>query len=115
MEFKPLKELFISTYQSSRAYLEASSTLQPLEVFLRRDPDEVNPRNLLPVLARNFESINRFEVKVAYGHFRKAEFVEAEDKFRKILQSLLLVVAKDEKEVNEVSIPCFFLLIYVRS
>ncbi|KAH9823265.1 coatomer WD associated region-domain-containing protein [Melampsora americana] len=103
VEFGPLKSLFLSTYQSSRAYLSASASLPPLEVHLRRDPEDVNPRNVLPALARNLESITRHELKAAYAHFRKAEFNEASSQFRSILQSLLLVVAKDESEINELS------------
>lgn len=102
VEFGPLKSLFMSTYQSSKAYLLASASLPPLEVHLRRDPEDVNPRNVLPVSARSLESITRNELKAAYAHFRKAEFNEASSQFRRILQSLLLVVAKDEAEANEV-------------
>ncbi|MBW0521507.1 hypothetical protein O181_061222 [Austropuccinia psidii MF-1] len=103
VEFGPLKPLFLSTYQASRAYLTAAASLPPLEVYLRRDPEDVNPRNVLPVVARSLESITRNEVKAAYAHFRKAEFNEASAKFRQILQSLLLVVTKDEAELNELS------------
>ncbi|KAG0142374.1 hypothetical protein CROQUDRAFT_135608 [Cronartium quercuum f. sp. fusiforme G11] len=103
VEFGPLKDLFLATYRSSRAYLPASASLAPLEVCLRRDPEDVHPRSLLPVLARSLESLTRFELKAAYAHFRKAEFVEASGAFRRILQSLLLVIAKDEAEVTELS------------
>ncbi|KAH9470729.1 hypothetical protein Pst134EA_004653 [Puccinia striiformis f. sp. tritici] len=103
IEFGPLKPLFLSTYQASRAYLPASASLPPLEVYLRRDPEDVNPRNILPAIPRNLQSITQTELKAAYTHFRKAEFNEASAKFRSILQSLLLVVTKDEAEQNELS------------
>jgi hypothetical protein len=73
-----------------------------LEVYLRRDPEDVNPRNVLPAIARSLQSITQADLKAAYTHFRKAEFNEASAKFRLILQSLLLVVTKDEAEQNEV-------------
>lgn len=103
VDFSPLKALFLSTYLASRAYLPASACLPPLEVYLRRDPEEVNPRNLLPAVAHSLQSISRNELKAAYTHFRKAEFNEASAKFRAILQSLLLVITQDEAEQNELS------------
>lgn len=105
VHFAPLKPLFISTYQAARIYLPASASLPPLEVHLRRSPDDVEPRSLLPSASRSLASINATELKTAYAQFRKAEFSEAAATFRTILQSLLLVVASSEAEAKEVRAP----------
>lgn len=103
VHFAPLKPLFLSTYEASRIYLPAGASLPPLEVYLRRDPDDVEPRSFLPAASRSVASINANELKTAYAQFRKAEFSEAAATFRTILQSLLLVVASSDAEAKEVS------------
>ncbi|KAI9613394.1 hypothetical protein H4Q26_009996 [Puccinia striiformis f. sp. tritici PST-130] len=101
--FETAMQLLNRQVGAIEAYLPASASLPPLEVYLRRDPEDVNPRNILPAIPRNLQSITQTELKAAYTHFRKAEFNEASAKFRSILQSLLLVVTIDEAEQNELS------------
>ena len=103
VNFAPLKPLFLSVYRSSRLYLPANASLPPLEVHLRRNPDESEGRSVLPVSARTLQSIVSGELRTAYAAFKRAAFVEAADTFRSILQSLLLVVASSPAEDNEVS------------
>lgn len=82
-------------------YLPASASLPPLEVHLRRNPEEVEGRSVLPVVAKSLASVAA-EMKAAYTSFRKAAFAEAAATFRSVLQSLLLVVALNAEEETEI-------------
>lgn len=108
VQFNPLKPIFLSVYQSSKLVLPASASLPPLEVHLRRNPDETEGRSVLPVVARSLASVSA-QIKSAYASFRKAAFAEAAATFRSVLQSLLLVVAstaEEEAEIRELVITC---------
>lgn len=81
--------------------MPAGASLPPLEVHLRRNPDETEGRKLLPVIAKPLSSVVG-EIRSAYNSFRKAAFAEAASTFRSVLQSLLLVVAADPTEETEI-------------
>lgn len=108
VHFEPLKPLFLSVYQSSKLSLPASASLPPLEIHMRRNPEETEGRSVLPVVAKSLASVAA-EMRSAYASFRKAAFAEAAATFRSVLQSLLLVVAttaEEEAEVRELVITC---------
>ncbi|KAK4053259.1 hypothetical protein OIO90_004033 [Microbotryomycetes sp. JL221] len=101
VEFRPLKPLFLSIYQSSRLYLPSAPSLPPLEIPLRRNIDNNEPRNVLPVAALSLKSITSNELRNAYMLFQKAKFAESANAFRSILHSLLLVVTSTPAEAAE--------------
>lgn len=101
VEFRPLKPLFLSIYQSSRLYLPSAPSLPPLEIPLRRNIDSNEPRSVLPVAALSLKSITSNELRNAYMLFQKAKFVESSNAFRSILHSLLLVVTSSPAEAAE--------------
>ncbi|KAK4048030.1 hypothetical protein OIV83_005064 [Microbotryomycetes sp. JL201] len=101
VDFRPLKPLFLSIYQSSRLYLPSAPSLPPLEIPLRRNTDSNEPRNVLPVAALSLKSITSNELRNAYMLFQKAKFAESATAFRSILHSLLLVVTSSPAEAAE--------------
>jgi coatomer protein complex subunit alpha (xenin) len=102
VDFSPLKPIFIDIYRSSKLYLPANASLPPLQVSLRRTKDESSGLNVLPLAARSLQSVTS-ELNNAYALFRRANFVEAANTFRSVLQSLLLVLAQTPEEESEVS------------
>lgn len=103
VEFRPLKSLFLSVYQSSRMYLPSAPSLPPLEIPLRRNIEHAEPRSVLPVATLSLRSITANELRAAYQLFQKAKFAESSAAFRTILHSLLLVVTATPAEAAEVS------------
>lgn len=101
VDFAPLKPLFVDIYRSSKLYLPANASMPPLTIPLRRNRDEAGGRNVLPLVARSVQSATA-ELNNAYALFRRANFVEAANTFRSVLQSLLLVVAQSPEEESEV-------------
>ncbi|GAA5969494.1 hypothetical protein JCM3765_000874 [Sporobolomyces pararoseus] len=109
VEFSPLKPLFLSVYQSSRLWLPCAPSLPPLSIPLRRNIDQSELRNVLPVVTLSLEQITKGELRQAYTAFQKAKFAEAVNIFRGILQSLLLVVTStpaQAAELQELVIVC---------
>lgn len=104
VEFRPLKSLFLSVYQSSRMYLPSAPSLPPLAVPLRRNIDHAEPRSVLPVATLSLRSITANELRNAYMLFQKAKFAESSAAFRTILHSLLLVVTTSPAEAAEVRV-----------
>lgn len=105
VHFEPLKPLFLQIYSASKLYLPANASLPPLAVHLRRNPEEADPRNVLPVAVKSLQSITATELKAAYQAFSRAKFADCLEIFHGILSSLLLVVASSATEENEVSPP----------
>src|SRR4051812_27893526 len=66
VNFAPLKQHFLRTFQSTRTYLPANVSLPPLVCHVRRNPEETETRRLLPVLANNFQTILSSQLQEAY-------------------------------------------------
>jgi coatomer subunit alpha len=112
VNFAPLKPLFLSAYRSARLYLSASASLPPLEVHLRRNPNEEEARNSLPVCSRSLDSIVTNELKAAFTAFRGGRFTESADGFRNVLRGLLLVVVDSQEDEAQVSLAPTPLLVF---
>ena len=62
-------------------------------------------REVLPAIAFSLDDIRDNELAEANRFFSRGKFVESLAGFRTIIQKLLLVVAKDESEATDVSLP----------
>jgi len=102
VDFTPLKPLFLQIYSASKLYLPANASLPPLAVHLRRNPEESDPRSVLPVAVKSLQSITSTELRAAYSAFNRAKFTECLEIFHSILSSLLLLVASNPAEENEI-------------
>ncbi|KDE07556.1 coatomer subunit alpha [Microbotryum lychnidis-dioicae p1A1 Lamole] len=101
VHFAPLKPLFLSLFQSSRLYLPSAPSLPPLQIPLRRNLDNAEPRSVLPAATLTLQSITSGELRNAYLLFQKAKFPESAAAFRSILHSLLFVVTSTPGEAAE--------------
>lgn len=103
VNFEPLKPIFLQIYSATKLYLPANASLPPLAIHLRRNPEEADPRSVLPVAVKSLQSITGTELRAAYSAFNRAKFAECLEIFHGILSSLLLLVASNAAEENEVS------------
>lgn len=97
VNFSVLKPLFLSIYRSSHAYLSPIASLPPLCLHLRRNPHESSPSKVRPIAARSLQSV-RTEMQEGYRFMSGNKLAEAQDVFRSVLQTLLLVVITSDDE-----------------
>ncbi|OCH86856.1 coatomer subunit alpha-2 [Obba rivulosa] len=100
VNFALLKPYFLSAYRSSHAYLSPLPTLPPLQLHLRRNPDETSPSRVLPVAVRTLQSI-RSELSEGFRAVSGAKLPEAQTIFRSVLHALLLVTVSSDNEAKE--------------
>ncbi|KAI0918559.1 hypothetical protein AcV5_002514 [Taiwanofungus camphoratus] len=100
VDFSILKPLFISVYRSSHAYLSPVASLPPLQLHLRRNPEESAPSRVLPVLVRSLQSL-RSELSEGFRCVSMAKLPEAQSVFRSVLRGLLLVSISSDGEAKE--------------
>lgn len=103
-DFNPLKPLFLSAYQASRAYLPGAgaANLHPLEIHLRRNADEDEIAKSLPVQARSVKDITSGELQDAYRAVNTNKLEEALELFHTMLLKLIMTVGKDAVEGQEI-------------
>ena len=99
VNFAPLKPLFLATYRAAHTYLTPVASLPPLQLHVRRNPNESAPSKVLPVAAKSLQAV-RAELTEGYRFFSLAKFTDARDTFRRVLQSLLLVVLSSDSEAK---------------
>jgi coatomer protein complex subunit alpha (xenin) len=97
VNFTPLKSHFLSIYRSSHAALSVNPSLPPLQVNIRRNPDEASPTRVLPVVALSLQAVKNMLTE-AYGAVAGNKLEDAATMFRSILLSLLLVVVTTDEE-----------------
>ncbi|KAH9947517.1 coatomer subunit alpha-2 [Amylocystis lapponica] len=100
VNFTALKALFLATYQSSHAYLSPMASLPPLQLHLRRDPDEASPSRVLPIAVRTLQSI-RQELSEGFRAVSSNKLPDAQSIFRAVLWGLLLVSVSSDAEATE--------------
>ncbi|KAI0078368.1 coatomer subunit alpha-2 [Panus rudis PR-1116 ss-1] len=100
VNFTALKPLFLSAYRSSHAYLSPVASLPPLQLHLRRNPDESSPSKVLPVAARTLSSV-RHELTDGFRCVSGNKLPDAQNIFRSALHALLLVPISSDSEAKE--------------
>lgn len=100
VNFAELKPLFLTTYRSSHAYLSPLASLPPLQLHLRRNPEESSPSRVLPVVARTLQS-TRQELTEGFRFLSSAKLPEAQAVFRSLLRELLLVPVSSDDEAKQ--------------
>ena len=103
VNFSQLKPAFLSTYRSSHVYLSPVASLPPLQLHLRRDPEESSPSRVLPVAVRTLASI-RTELAEGFRAVSGNKLPDAQVVFRSVLRSLLLVPISSDNEAKEVRV-----------
>ncbi|CAG8542349.1 5895_t:CDS:10, partial [Diversispora eburnea] len=102
VNFQPLKELFLKTFQSTRTYLSCNVSLPPLAYHIRRNPEETETRRVLPIISNMFQNIVSTQLQEVYKTTTQGKFQEATIQFRNILHSILLIAVSKKSEVDEV-------------
>ena len=84
-------------------YLSPVASLPPLQLHLRRDPEESSPSRVLPVAVRTLASI-RTELSEGFRAVSGNKLPDAQVVFRSVLRSLLLVPISSDSEAKEVCV-----------
>jgi coatomer subunit alpha len=102
INFTPLKPLFLTVYRSSHVYSSPISSLPPLQLHLRRNPEESSPSLFLPVASHTIQSV-RAELSEGFRLVSGNKLPEARGVIQSVLQALLLVSVSSDSEGKEVS------------
>lgn len=78
------------------------ASLPPLQLHLRRNPDESSSSRVLPVAVHTIQSI-RSELSEGFRAVSGNKLPEAQTAFKSALHSLLLVAVSSDDEAKEVS------------
>ncbi|EIW55216.1 coatomer subunit alpha-2 [Trametes versicolor FP-101664 SS1] len=100
VNFSALKPAFLSVYRSSHVYLSPMASLPPLQLHLRRSPEESSPSRVLPVAVRTLPSI-RAELSEGFRAVSGNKLPDAQTVFRAVLRALLLVPISSDSEAKE--------------
>ncbi|KAG9246003.1 coatomer WD associated region-domain-containing protein [Calycina marina] len=101
INFEPLKPRFLEIYQATKTYLPASSGLPPLVNYVRRTLDETSPRNVLPTIPRDIESLASIDLQKGYDLMRANKLEDGARVFKGILHALIVNAVSTVSEVEE--------------
>ncbi|KAH8592370.1 coatomer WD associated region-domain-containing protein [Bisporella sp. PMI_857] len=101
VNFEPLKPRFLEVYQATKTYLPASAGLPPLVNYVRRTLDETNPRNVLPIIPRDIETLASVDLQKGYDAMRANKLEDCAKIFKGILHALIVNAVSTESEVEE--------------
>lgn len=101
VNFTELKPLFLTTYRSAHAYISPVASLPPLQVHIRRNPDEASSSRVLPVAVKSLQS-TRSELSEGFRAVSGNKLSEAQTIFRSVLHALLLVPVSSDSEAKQV-------------
>lgn len=99
VNFEPLKPLFLAGFRAAHIYFSPNAALPPLQLHLRRNPEVSSPTRVLPV-ARTLKSAKQ-DFQVACKFVSGNKLPDAVAAFRNLLHILLLTVAVDQEEAQQ--------------
>jgi len=99
VNFEPLKPLFLAGYRAAHVWFSPNSVLPPLQLHIRRNPEESSPSKVLPT-ARTLKQA-KAEFWEAAKLVSQAKLVEAIEAFKGFLHRVLLIVVADAAEATE--------------
>ncbi|KAK3391637.1 coatomer WD associated region-domain-containing protein [Sordaria brevicollis] len=101
VNFAPLKPRFLEVYQASKTYLPAAAGLGPLVNYVRRNPEETDPRKVLPIIPRDLEYLASNDLQRGYDAMRANKLEDGVKIFKGILHSVLVNAVGSDGEVAE--------------
>ncbi|KAL8375672.1 hypothetical protein RB595_006993 [Gaeumannomyces hyphopodioides] len=101
VNFAPLKPRFLEVYQASKTYLPASAGLPALVNYVRRTPDETDPRKVLPIIPRDLESLAAGDLQTGYNTMRTNKLEDGIVIFKGILHAILVNAVSSPSETAE--------------
>ncbi|KAI8377703.1 coatomer protein alpha subunit [Radiomyces spectabilis] len=102
VNFEPLKPYFLSISQASCVYLSSMPSNPTLPFYLRRQPEDSNPRTSLPVTVHNFQHIVSNQLQLGYKLFSDGRLAASATQFKHVLHSILFTVVANKVEADEV-------------
>lgn len=100
VNFEPLKPLFLAGYRAAHVWFSPNAVLPPLQLHLRRNPDQSSPGRVLPVARTLDDAVKEFQA--ATKLMGMAKLVEAKEAFKVFLRGMLLVAPKSQQEISTV-------------
>jgi coatomer subunit alpha len=100
-KFETLKPRFLEIYSASRTFLPATAGLAPLVNYVRRNPDEADPRKVLPAIPRDLEYIVANDLQEGYTAMKANKLDEGLKVFKRMLHSLLVNAVGSQSQVDE--------------
>jgi coatomer protein complex subunit alpha (xenin) len=100
VEFSEYKQLFMQTYSRSRTVFSGLPSLSPLYAFPSRNPNQTNPKNILPAIGLKLNDLIQ-RLQKAYEMTTSGRFGDAVELFRSILLSVPLLVVETKQEIAE--------------
>lgn len=101
VSFEPLKPRFMEVYTASKTYLPASAGLPPLINYVRRNPEETDPRKVLPIIPRDLEYLATNDLQRGYDSMKANKLEDGLKIFKNILHTILVNAVGSESEVAE--------------
>lgn len=101
VNFKPLEERFMEIYQASRTFLPANAGMPPLVNYVRRTLNETDSRKILPLIARDLESVQAGELTAGKNAMKGNKLEDSVTAFRKALHLLLVNAVTSQGQVQE--------------
>jgi len=101
VNFEPLKPRFLEIYNATKTFLPASADLPPLINYVRRTVDETNPRNVLPIIPRDIESLATLDLQNGYKSMQANKLEDGVRIFKGILHALIVNAVSTASEVEE--------------
>lgn len=95
----------MSIYRSARAYLSLTASVPPLRLHIRRNPDEISPGRVLPVVYRSVKALRAQEFNEGCRFVAGNKLSEAATAFRQLLHALLLTVPTSSEDYTDVGLP----------
>lgn len=93
--------MFLAGYRAAHVWFSPNAALPPLQLHIRRNPEESSPGKVLPAVRTLKQA--KTEFLEAAKLVSQAKLVEAIEAFRGFLHRLLLIVVADAAEAAEVS------------
>lgn len=101
VNFAPLEERFMEIYVASRTYLPANAGMLPLVNFVRRTVQETDSRKILPVVPRDFESIQALELSAGRNAMKANKLEDGVVSYKKALLLLMVNAVSSQAQVAE--------------
>jgi len=101
VNFKPLESRFLEIYQGTRTYLPANSGMPPLVNYVRRTLNETDSRKILPLIPRDFESIQATELLSGKNAMKANKLEDGVASFKKALHLLLVNAVSSQSDAQD--------------
>lgn len=100
VDFSEYKNIFIQVYARSRTCFTALPSLSPLYAYPCRNPNQQNPKNILPAIGLKLSDLIQ-RLQKAYELTTGGKFAEAIESFRSLLLTVPLLVVETKQEIAE--------------